>query len=113
LDLAYHKVKPRPENPTELPQVRRCIRTLLTKGTTETLPITYEAIYLACRSIVCVADKGEGLYENLKIELERSLSRLANELVDEKGTEGQWIAAFVQACDWFEKQVVSIVSRSC
>jgi hypothetical protein len=49
----------------------------------------------------------------LKIELERSLSRLANELVDEKGTEGQWIAAFVQACDWFKKQVVSIVSRSC
>jgi cullin 4 len=83
----------------------------LTKGTKETLPVTYEAIYLACRSIVCIANKGEGLYQTLKMEMEQSLSRLAKELLDEEQTGANWLAAFVQACDWFESQVVSRLSN--
>jgi len=108
------EVKPRPENPTEFAQIRRCVRTLLTKGTNETLPITYEAIYLACRSIVCLSNKGEGLYQTVRMEIEQSLAHLAKELLDEKRTRGQWIDKFVQACDWFEKQVVStVLPHSC
>jgi hypothetical protein len=41
------------------------------------------------------------------MEMEQSLARLAKELLDEKRTGVQWISAFVRACDWFEKQVVS------
>ena len=41
------------------------------------------------------------------MEMEQSLARLAKELLDEKRTGVQWIAMFVLACDWFEKQVVS------
>lgn len=101
------EVRPAPENPQEYAQVRRCIRTLLTKGTDEKLPITHEAIYLACRSIVCVANKGEGLYNGLKIEVDQCLSRLAKDLRDETRTEVEWVAEFVEACKWFSRQAVS------
>ncbi|KIM81855.1 hypothetical protein PILCRDRAFT_821213 [Piloderma croceum F 1598] len=110
LQIIGESVKSCPDHPTEFTQVRRCIRTLLTRRANETMPITYEAIYSACRSIVCVSNKGEGLYQTLRMELEYSLSRRAKELLDEKCTGSQWIAKFVETCDQFEKQVVLLQS---
>lgn len=82
---------------------------MLTKGSNESIPITYEAVYSACRSIVCVSNKGEGLYQTLKMEVEQSLARLAQELLEEKRSAVQWLSVFVDGCNWFEKQVVSIL----
>lgn len=106
------EVRPKPENTSELASLRRCVRTLLTKGTTDTLQMTYEAIYATCRSIVCVSNKGEGLYEVFKEEMERATTRMALALTNaEPEREGvDWIADFVEWCAWFEEQVVSIYS---
>ena len=94
----------------EFNNVRRSIRTILTKGASENLPLSYEEIYTACCSLVCVSNKGEGLYETFKMEMEQSLSRLVTELlVTEKRTGIEWIAAFVEGCEWFEQQVVSLL----
>jgi cullin-4 len=106
--LTIYSARPKPENLNDLPLVRRCIRTLLTKGTNESLPITYEAIYSTCRSIVCVAGKGEGLYLTLKLEVEQALGPLARGLLSEVQTCVQWLDAFVDVCNWFETQVVGV-----
>ena len=54
--------------------VKQSIRIILTRNSTEKLPATYERIYNACRSVVCLAKKGAGLYDDvLKLELERLL----------------------------------------
>ncbi|KAF5376863.1 hypothetical protein D9615_007286 [Tricholomella constricta] len=88
--------------------LRRSIRTILTRDSSEDIPATYEGIYAACRSIVTVANKGEGLYGTLRIELEQSIGRLANSLTAQHIPEdeaAQWITEFVGACSWFEKQI--------
>jgi hypothetical protein len=88
--------------------VRRCLRILLTKDSEEILPCPYEDIYAGCRSIVTLANKGEGLYGSLKIELEQSVGRIANDLIaaPEKGMH--WIVEFVKVCQWFELHVVRL-----
>ena len=90
--------------------IRYCIRTILTRGASENLPLSYEEIYTACRFLVCISNKGEGLYETFKMEMEQSLSRLAIELlITEKRTGIKWINAFVDGSKWFEQQVVSLL----
>ncbi|KII86249.1 hypothetical protein PLICRDRAFT_55976 [Plicaturopsis crispa FD-325 SS-3] len=91
-------------------QVRGCIRMLLQKDGTDVLPATYEGIYSACRSIVCISNRGEGLYENLKIEIEQCAVRLARSLSDDKATGVEWIKVFNDACGWFERQVALLQS---
>lgn len=88
--------------------VRRCIRTILTRNSSETLPATYEGIYTACRSIVTVSNKGEGLYGCLKMELEQCVGRLSKELTETTVEGMEWITHFVRVCQWFEAQVVSL-----
>lgn len=87
--------------------VRQTIRVLLTKGTTDPLPGTYARIYSACQAVVCDAQRGEGLYDNLKLELERCLGNILNDLVRDERTGVAWLEPFVQACEWFWKRVVS------
>jgi len=91
---------------TQLALLHRCIRIILTKEHPEIIPTTYETIYNACRSIVLVADKGEGLYDTLKLELERCTGQLSKILtqLDVKGIE--WIGHFVDVCEWFNTQTV-------
>lgn len=74
----------------------------------EVLSDTNESIYTACRYVVSVSHKGEGLYGNLKLALEQCLRDLAKELVEAKA-EGpiHWIGIFVKACEWFERKTVS------
>ncbi|GLB36813.1 putative cullin family protein [Lyophyllum shimeji] len=105
--IGDHATQPTDES-SYLNQLRRSIRTILTRNSGEPLPTTYEGIYSACRYVVCVANKGEGLYGTLRIELEQSIGRLANslsagEVAKDQGVE--WIEKFVEACDWFEKQI--------
>ncbi|KAI0078540.1 Cullin-domain-containing protein [Panus rudis PR-1116 ss-1] len=90
--------------------VRRSIKVILTKGTTERLPATYAEIYTACRGIVCVQKKGEGMYEALKLEVERCVGELARFLVYEGSENIAWVIPFIEVCVWFEKQVALLES---
>ena len=80
---------------------------MLTKEHPEIIPVTYEKIYNACRFVVTVADKGEGLYSDLKLGLERCTGQLCKILceLDAKGLD--WIGDFVDICQWFNTQTVS------
>lgn len=87
--------------------VRRCLEIILTRDSPDNLPTTYEGIYSACRSIITVSNKGEGLYGTIKMELEKSVNRLAKGLTESTEDGMNWIVEFVKVCQWFEKQVVS------
>lgn len=54
-----------------------------------------------------MSDKGEGLYENVKLELERCVGSLARELLQDSQDGVQWLISFIESCAWFEKQAVS------
>ncbi|GBE81488.1 hypothetical protein SCP_0312170 [Sparassis crispa] len=99
-------VKPSTQNgDADFALVTRCVRILLNKGNVDPLPATYEQVYSACRSTICVYDRGEGLFENVKIELERCVGRLSKELVYEDSKGVEWLLPFIETCAWFEKQV--------
>ncbi|KAH7907189.1 Cullin-4B [Hygrophoropsis aurantiaca] len=90
--------------------LRACMRFVLAKDSKDRLPASYETIYSACRSVVCVAGKGEGLYGALTMEIVQSVARLAGEL-EKKGKEGlDWIAQLVEICAWFETQIALLQS---
>lgn len=91
----------------EFALVKRSIRLLLTNNSHEKLPGTYERIFNACRTVVSVAQKGEGLYENLKIEVERCNNELARVLKGDTRNGVEWLVALVEASEWYEKRVVS------
>ena len=95
-------------------QVKRAIRVLLTPPAhnPESLPMSYEAVYCACRAVVS-GGGGEELYAALKVEVDQCLGRLMRDLRSGKsnmevdGEEGvQWLAKFVDICAWFSTQVV-------
>lgn len=90
-------------------RLSRSIRALLEKGSDQ-LSTTYEGVYTACRGVVCVAGRGEGLYEMLKAEMHKCVNRLAEEL-EKTNKEGvEWIGQFVETCAWFEGQVALLES---
>ncbi|KZP32792.1 hypothetical protein FIBSPDRAFT_882127 [Athelia psychrophila] len=93
-------------------QIKRAIRTLLTPPahSPEPIPISYEAVYCACR-VVVTGGGGEELYTMLKVEVEQCLGRLIRDLrvghsnMDVDGEAVQWLGKFVEACVWFSTQV--------
>ncbi|KZT09051.1 Cullin-4B [Laetiporus sulphureus 93-53] len=85
--------------------VKRSIRVLLSKDSRDVLPATYDQIYRACRSAVCVHGRGEGLYENVRLELERCIGGLANGLLQSRAEAVEWLVAFNDVCAWFERAV--------
>ncbi|PCH33173.1 Cullin-domain-containing protein [Wolfiporia cocos MD-104 SS10] len=89
----------------DLALVRRSIRTLLTKNGVDALPATYEHIYRACRAVVCVHTLGEGLYGNVKMELEQCVGGLARDLLQDRRGDAEWLLPFIDVCSWFEKRV--------
>jgi cullin-4 len=103
-------VKRAAENDGPYALVRRCLQIVLTRDNPDILPTTYEGIYAACRSIVTVSNKGEGLYGAVKMELEKSMNRLAKALMEFAEEGMNWIIEFVKVCQWFEKQVVSQIA---
>ncbi|KAF9229789.1 Cullin-domain-containing protein [Gyrodon lividus] len=92
---------------------RACTRHLLTKGSQPALlPATYEAIYNACCTLVCVAGQGEKLNHMLIMEVDQSTFSLRRELENSKrtGTAIDWVGHFVHVCEWFERQVALVQS---
>ena len=74
---------------------------------------SYESICAACQALVTLYNKGEGIYGNLKIDLEQSLGHLADHLETfrAEGPEAsdapgmKRIEEFVKACRWFGEQI--------
>ncbi|CAL1696829.1 unnamed protein product [Somion occarium] len=86
--------------------VKRSIRVLLSRNNKDTLPATYDKIYNACRAVICVAKKGDGISQSFKLELERCIGELAQELVSEGKSEVEYILPIIEVCAWFEKQTL-------
>nr|GAT47324.1 predicted protein [Mycena chlorophos] len=101
---------PQPPVPKRAPDdLRRYIKRIL-DGQSATLSVTYDHIYGACFSAVCVADAGEDLYDKVKAELQMATDRLSREITglgqpQDAEAAARWIEAFVAKCTWFEKQV--------
>ncbi|KAF9242330.1 Cullin family-domain-containing protein [Melanogaster broomeanus] len=93
--------------------VRGCTRHLLTKSSQPALlPETYETIYNACCTLVCVGRQGEALHNMLVMEIDKSIICLLRELESSRGTGDvvDWLGHFVQVCEWFERQVALVQS---
>ncbi|KAG5638980.1 hypothetical protein H0H81_008200 [Sphagnurus paluster] len=100
--------QPAANGDTEFALLKRTIRTILTQQSEESLPASYAGIYSACRSVVTVCNRGEGLYGILRIELEQSVGRIANSLTSSiipPGQSMQWVVELVKACTWYAKQI--------
>ena len=102
-------VKPTPNSSLdgEYALMRHAVKVLLTPEETTPLSETYDRISRACRAVVSEAGKGEGLYDYLKMELERCVKTMVSMLVTDTHKGMDWLAPFTDACAWFEKQVVS------
>lgn len=86
--------------------VRASVRELLDeKGK---LPTTYANLYTTCRAVVCEARRGEGLYENLRLSMEQCVGKVASQLLALQAHGVAWLGPFVEACEWFERRVVSL-----
>ncbi|KAI0666200.1 Cullin-domain-containing protein [Trametes maxima] len=51
------------------------------------------------------AGRGEGLYDAVKLDLERCVGDVERALVNEERKSVEWLVPFTEACAWFEKQV--------
>ena len=83
----------------------RCMRIILTRDTTDALPLTYERIYALCRDAVVIHRKGEILGDMLRRELDQSVARLERGLTDDISEGVGFAVPFVHALTWFEKQL--------
>ncbi|KAI9451539.1 Cullin-4B [Russula earlei] len=88
-----------------LPLLLRCLRIILTRDATEALPLTYERIYALCRDAVVIHNQGDSLADMLRIELERSVTRLERGLADDISEGVGFSVPFAQSLTWFEKRV--------
>ncbi|KAH9850620.1 Cullin-domain-containing protein [Lenzites betulinus] len=107
LRVVGHTVKPLAESASEADYalVRRTIRMLLTPGENGVLPATYDRISRACNAAVSETGKGEGLYDAVKMELERCVGVVERGLVSDARKGAEWLVPFTEACAWFEKEV--------
>jgi hypothetical protein len=85
--------------------LRRCMRIILTRDSTEDFPLSYERVYALCRDAVVIDNKGETLADMLRIELDQSVSRLERELADDISEGLSFALPLARALTWFEKQV--------
>lgn len=86
--------------------VKGSILALLDASADRELPRTHEAVYAACRAVVCEAEKGEGLYEQLKINVEQYIGKISARLFSNPSPPIEWLSAFINASEQFEKRVV-------
>ncbi|OSX68038.1 hypothetical protein POSPLADRAFT_1064405 [Postia placenta MAD-698-R-SB12] len=99
-------IRPYPESRADEDSrlLKRCLRVLLVKDCRDALPATYEEIYRACRAVVCVHGRGEGLYGDVRLELERCIGSLSASLLENQAQETDWLLPFIEVCVWFERQ---------
>lgn len=109
--VGEYKSQP-PAADKQLRLIIRCIRMILTRdpGPTDILPTSYENIYTACQALVTVHKQGEGLYGDVKIELEKSIRPLSRALAVSTEKNTAWITTFNQALAWFEQQITLLRS---
>jgi cullin-4 len=108
--------QPNPASPPTQRQIedslsllRRCVRIILTRETTDALPVTYERIFSLCRDAIVVHNQGEILANVVKIELDKSVSLLEHDLADDISEGVGFASSFARALTWFEKQVGLLV----
>lgn len=68
---------------------------------------SFENIFSACRTMVSVTKDSGDLYDQVKMQLERCVGELAQDLGDKKEKGVRWIKPFNETCVWFEGRVVS------
>lgn len=73
------------------------------------LPASYDKIFSACRAVVCEANRGEGLYENVKMSLEQCVGRMYNQVYSLEVSSTDRLRPFVENCEWFEGRVVCVL----
>ena len=76
------------------------------------MPATHQTIYSACRTVVSIAKRGDGLYNVLQMELERYVNVLVKECTRKGRGPVEWIGLFVSTCTSFETRVVSPFNSS-
>jgi cullin-4 len=97
----------------EFALLRRAIRIVLNPSENEVLPASNYAIYSACHTVVSVVKKGEGLFNALRVELEKCVGLLVRSCVESEKEKIPWLGFFVTTCKWFETRIVSVfVHRS-
>jgi len=106
-DSPYYAESKFPAVKKQLGLLGQCIRIILNKNSSDVLPTSYEGIYNACQSVVAISHLGRDLYNTLKLELEKSIGNLANELCLSAEIDTGWIIFFNETFKWFEKQIVS------
>lgn len=89
--LRHYLVKPRPHAPELSPPPNS----------------SFENIFSACRTIVAVTKDSGDLYDQVKMQLERCVGELAQDLSDKKEKGVKWIKPFNETCAWFDERVVS------
>ena len=93
--------------------ITRFLRYYLTKprslgaGLTPPPNSSFENIFAGCRTIVSAAKDSGDLYDQVKMQLERCVGELAQDLGDKKEKGVRWIKPFNETCVWFEGRVVS------
>jgi hypothetical protein len=107
----YSESKP-PAGKKQLGLLAQCTRIILNKNSPNLLPESYEGIYNACRSLVTISHLGHDLYDVLKLELEKSIGHLANELLSLAADDTTWIISLNGTFKWFENQIVGHVNYS-
>jgi cullin-4 len=85
--------------------MRRCMCIILTRDSTDALPLSYERIYALCRDAVVIHRGGEALGEMLKNELDQSVACLERGLANDISEGVGFALPFAHALTWFEKQV--------
>jgi len=69
---------------------------------------SYENVFTACRMIVSTTKNSGDLYDQVRMQLERCVGELAQDLGDKKEKGVQWVKPFNEICAWFEGRVVSV-----
>lgn len=93
--------------------VTRFLRYYLTKPRSVAVALSpppsssFEVIFAACRTIVSATKDSADLYDQVKMQFERCIGELAQDLCDKKERGVQWIKPFNETCAWFEGRVVS------
>lgn len=59
--------------------------------------------------VVTLSKRGEGLYDTLRMELERCVNTLAKNCSGQGKDKVEWLSFFVTTCKWFESKIVSIL----
>ncbi|KAI0719069.1 Cullin-4B [Cerioporus squamosus] len=109
LQVVGHPIKPAPASAIDADYalVRRSINALLNSENLDkpVLPATYDRISRACRAVVAEAGRGEGLYDIVKMELERCVGTVEKKLVNAPEKSVEWLGPFTKRCAWFEERV--------